>query len=245
MSLESIHESLGESVSHIEEEQWGHTCWRPHPHRIKKVAIMGLFSPADDAEELSHKEKICRIAGHFKQIMEILGLDVTDPSLSRTPLRVAKMYVDEIFAGLVPENFPAITLLPAATVGEGVRQPIFVRSSFTSFCEHHFVPMQGMVYISYCPQEYLIGLSKIPRIVKFFSSRPQLQERLTVQIADCLTTLLQTEDVAVSIAAHHFCVAARGIENSASQMVTRELRGRFETEPALRQEFFSTIDKKT
>jgi GTP cyclohydrolase I len=113
-----------------------------------------------------------------------------------------------------------------------------MKVSFTSFCEHHFVPMAGEAYVAYLPNKKLIGLSKIPRIVRYFSSRPQVQERLTSQIADCLSTLLETEDVAVSLTAQHFCVAARGVEDINGFASTHVFMGKFESDPAIKQEFF-------
>lgn len=240
-------EELQGHLGHIEEDELGHIVWRPHPDLVKQARLTCHPSPVKTggvAARLAHSEKIAYIAERFREIMEMLGLDLSDPSLSRTPLRVAKMYLEEIFAGLCPENFPPITLMPDSHSAAGTSHPIFVKMAFTSFCEHHFVPMQGMAYVSYCPRGTLIGLSKIPRIVKFFASRPQLQERLTAQISDSLATLLQIEDVAVSITANHFCVVARGIENSASHTTTTLLRGRFEGEAALRSEFFEAINRR-
>lgn len=245
---------IEDQLGHIEEDELGHIIWRPHPDLVKQARVTSHPSPVKaggggnggGAAPLAHSEKIAYIAERFKEIMEMLGLDLSDPSLSRTPLRVAKMYLEEIFAGLCPENFPPITLMPDSHSSTDTckSHPIFVKMAFTSFCEHHFVPMQGMAYVAYCPRGTLIGLSKIPRIVKFFASRPQLQERLTAQIADSLATLLQTEDVAVSITANHFCVVARGIENSASHTTTTLLRGRFDSEAALRSEFFEAINRR-
>lgn len=237
---------IEEQLGHIEEDELGHIVWRPHPDLVKQARVTSHPSPMKTGAyvELTHSEKIVYIAERFREIMEALGLDLSDPSLSRTPLRVAKMYLEEIFAGLLPENFPPITLMPDSHSSTGESHPIFVKMAFTSFCEHHFVPMQGMVYVAYCPRGKLIGLSKIPRIVKFFASRPQLQERLTAQIADSLATLLETEDVAVSITANHFCVVARGIENSDSYATTTLLRGRFDSQIALRSEFFEAINRR-
>lgn len=120
---------------------------------------------------------------------------------------------------------------------------VFVKVNFTSFCEHHFVPMMGHAYVAYLPKGKLIGLSKIPRIVKFFAKRPQVQERLTAQIADSLATILETEDVAVSITAQHFCVVARGIEDQNSHTTTNDFRGKFEEASLERQEFFQAMNK--
>ncbi len=190
---------------------------------------------------ISDEEKIHIIAEHFKQIMITLGLDIEDESLSSTPYRVAKMYVDEVFAGLNPNNFPKISMFPDDLHHEHKPHMVFVRVSFISFCEHHFVPIEGVAYVAYLPNINLIGLSKIPRIVRFFASRPQVQERLTAQIADSISLLLNTDDVAVSICSRHFCVIARGIEDSESHAITNVLRGFFEHDDTLRMEFFEAI----
>jgi GTP cyclohydrolase I len=232
----------------IEEDELGHTVWRPKKELIEQAAKSRHPSPIaksrkEGLEKMSHQEKLGYIATRFGEIMEVLGLDLTDPSLARTPLRVAKMYLDEVFAGLDSKNFPPITLLPYKRNGLGPGNPIFVKSTFTSFCEHHFVPMNGVAYVSYCPQDTLIGLSKIPRIIRYFASQPQLQERLTEQIADAVSIVLDTSDVAVSLSAQHFCVVARGVENSSSHATTTVLRGRYEKEAQLRQEFFEAINR--
>jgi GTP cyclohydrolase I len=193
---------------------------------------------------LSNEDKKEKIAGHFKAIMEILGLDLTDISLAKTPHRIAKMYVEEIFSGLDTANFPNISLIEDQYQHDEHSNIVFVKVTFNSFCEHHFVPMNGFAYIAYLPKGKLIGLSKIPRIVRYFAKRPQLQERLGAQIADCLTMLLGTEDVAVSLLAQHFCVIARGVENEESHTITNVLRGQFDTDGDLRREFFEAINRK-
>lgn len=193
--------------------------------------------------EMTKEEKIAFIAERFREIMEVLGLDLSDESIERTPYRVAKMYVDEIFSGLDINNFPEISFMKNHYHNEERGNIVFVKVHFTSFCEHHFVPMNGVAYVAYLPYKKLIGLSKIPRIVKFFSQRPQIQERLTAQIADSLATLLETENVAVSITAQHFCVAARGIGDRNSHTTTNVLRGQFHKETIYRQEFFHSIDR--
>lgn len=193
---------------------------------------------------LSEEEKIDKIAFHFREILEVLGLDLNDDSLARTPQRIAKMYVQEIFAGLNPDNFPEISFFKDDFHHEHKPHLVLVKVSFTSFCEHHFVPMNGTAYIAYLPDKKLIGLSKIPRIVRFFSRRPQVQERLTAQIADSMAILLNTDDIAVSIAAYHYCVIARGIEDALSHTITNVLRGQFDTNADLRREFFEGINRK-
>lgn len=189
----------------------------------------------------SNEEKIHLIAEHFREIMEILGLDLTDDSLAKTPQRVAKMYVQEIFAGLDEANFPKISFFKHNAQHEHNLQMVFFKVGFTSFCEHHFVPMTGFAYIAYFPGDKIIGISKVSRVVRFFARRPQLQERLTAQIADSLALLLEINDVAVSIHAQHFCVMARGIQDENSQMITHVLHGKFKTDEKLRSEFFEGI----
>lgn len=190
--------------------------------------------------ELSEEEKIRKIEGHFHQIMETLGLDLSDPSLMQTPARVAKMYVKEIFSGLSPDDFPRISFFPHSDKKSGSNM-IFIKASFTSFCEHHFVPFHGRAFVAYLPTDKIIGLSKISRIIRHFSKRPQVQERMTAQIADSLSLLLETENIAVSLVATHYCVIARGVEDDHGHTITNFLHGRFHEDPYLRQEFFSAV----
>jgi GTP cyclohydrolase I len=187
--------------------------------------------------ELSREEKLKAIEHHFAKIMQALGLDLTEPSLAKTPERVAKMYVDEFFAGLDPENFPKMTYFdPPDTDGKLV----LIRDiAVESICEHHFVPMSGKAHIAYLPKKKILGLSKIPRLVNYFCKRPQVQERLTPQIADALVHLLETEDIAVRIEAKHYCIAMRGIKDTSSLTITQDLRGKFRTDLALAQQFLS------
>lgn len=184
------------------------------------------------------EEKKEKIAFHIEKILEILGLDTTKSTLKDTPNRVAKMYVDEVFSGLDSHNYPKITFHEEAINNELV---LVKNISLVSFCEHHLVPMVGMAHIAYLPRGRVLGLSKIHRILRHFAKRPQLQERLTLQIADDLQQVLQTEDLAVVIQMKHFCVMARGVEDTCSDTETHVLRGRFETEEALRYEFFVRI----
>jgi len=190
---------------------------------------------------LTDEEKEETIAIHFRAIMETLGLDLTDPSLAKTPNRVARMYIREIFAGLKPENFPSMTLLEEDMHHPSGSHTIHTKVHFTSFCEHHFVPFVGFAHVAYVPQSKLLGLSKIPRLVRYFAARPQLQERLTAQIADALSLILEIPDVAVSLEAQHYCVIARGVENTQSLTLTHTLRGQFHSDPLLRQEFMSHL----
>jgi GTP cyclohydrolase IA len=195
------------------------------------------------AVERSNEEKIALIAEHFKHIMELLGLDLANESLERTPLRIAKMYVEEIFEGLDPNRFPEISFIEDIFKHDQKSNIVLVKVHFISFCEHHFVPMNGTAYVAYLPNQKLIGLSKIPRIVRYFARRPQVQERLTAQIADSLALLLETEHVAVSITAKHYCVIARGIEDENGHTITNVLRGDFDTNETLRREFFEGINR--
>lgn len=190
---------------------------------------------------LSDEEKLVKITGHFTEIMNTLGLDLTDDSLRDTPRRVAKMYVREMFSGLNPANFPSLTSIENKL---GYNEMVTVKEiSIISVCEHHFVTIDGRATISYIPKAKVIGLSKINRIAKFFSRRPQVQERLTKQIADCLTYVLETQDVAVSIHAKHYCVIQRGVEDAASETVTSDLRGAFREDARTRSEFLSTVSQ--
>lgn len=195
--------------------------------------------------ELSKQEKISAIAERFHDIMEILGLDLNDDSLRHTPYRIAKMYVDEIFSGLDPTTFPRISFIEDRFEHTQRSNMVFVKVNFCSFCEHHFVPMNGTACVAYIPNGKLIGLSKIPRIVRFFARRPQVQERLSAQIADALSLITNTSHVAVSICAQHHCMIARGIESENSHAITNVLQGDFETNITLRKEFFDAVDRET
>lgn len=186
---------------------------------------------------LSDEEKVDKIQKHFTEIMKILELDLKDDSLKDTPKRIAKMYVKEIFSGLNPDNFPKITTIENSMKYD---QMIIIRQiKSVSMCEHHFVIIDGQATVAYIPRKKVIGLSKINRIVKFFSQRPQVQERLTKQVADALEKILGTPDVAVFIDAKHYCVAARGVEDTNSMTVTTDLRGAFRDDPKTREEFLT------
>jgi GTP cyclohydrolase I len=184
---------------------------------------------------LSDDKKIAIIAEKFTEIMQALGLDLSDDSLSETPQRIAKMYVKEIFSGLSPDFFPKITVIENKMHYD---QMIVVQAiGCLSFCEHHFLTIDGYATVAYIPNKKVIGLSKINRIVQYFSRRPQVQERLTKQIADCLQYILETDHVAVHISARHYCVVARGVEDSKSSTATTDLRGHFKIKAETRQEF--------
>lgn len=192
----------------------------------------------DDAFEMPNDEKIDKIEYHFGEIMKTLGLDLTDDSLSRTPRRVAKMYVKEIFSGLDPRNNPTTTMFKNKY---GYNQMLVEKDiSVYSVCEHHFVPIFGKAHVAYIANGSVIGLSKIHRIVKYYSKRPQVQERLTRQIAEALKKVLKTENVAVVIDARHMCVESRGVEDCTSSTMTAAISGEFQKE-ATRLEFLRYI----
>lgn len=195
-----------------------------------------------DAWELSSETKIQRIEEHFREIMHTLGLDLKDDSLQGTPRRVAKMLVSEIFSGLNPEKKPEIRLFQNTYRYQNIL--LEKNISFRSFCEHHFLPVIGEAHVAYIPKNGVIGLSKINRIVDYYARRPQVQERLTRQIAEELEQALGTQDVAVLLDAKHFCVMMRGIEDQTSSTVTAEYRGCFQ-EPERREEFLRYIYSKS
>jgi GTP cyclohydrolase I len=174
---------------------------------------------------LTEDEKINIIEFHFRKIMETLGLDLNDHNLKETPFRVAKMYVTEIFEGLNKETFPKISLFD--NTYEYNEMLIEKGIQVYSYCERHFLPFIGKAHVAYIPGKKVIGLSKINRIVKYFARRPQVQERLTIEISNALKNILQTDDVAVYIEAKHLCVSARGVEDTNSVTVTTCLCGRF------------------
>lgn len=189
---------------------------------------------------LTADQKIEKITLHMTQILETLGLDLSNDSLQDTPKRVAKMYVNEIFTGLQNQNFPKITLIDNEM---NYDQMVVVRDIHVlSMCEHHLMPIHGKATVAYIPHKKVVGLSKINRVVQFFARRPQVQERLTKQVADCLQALLQTEHIAVHIDAKHYCVIARGVEDTSSSTMTSDLRGHFRTVVQTRAEFLSATN---
>ena len=193
----------------------------------------------NDAFLKSEEEKLSIIENKFRDIMETMGLDLTDDSLNGSPRRVAKMFVKEIFHGLDPENKPAVSVFENKfKYGEMlVEKNINVNST----CEHHFLPIFGKAHVAYISSGEVIGLSKINRIVDYFSRRPQVQERLTVQIANELKKVLKTDDVAVVIDAKHMCVMSRGIQDHDSSTVTAEYSGKFK-DRSTRDEFLKYLD---
>lgn len=192
----------------------------------------------EDAFELSDNEKIERIQEYFGKIMDTLGLDMTDDSLKGTPKRVAKMYVNEIFNGLKPSAAPSMSTFENKY--QYNRMLVEKNIKVNSTCEHHFLPMVGSAHIAYISSGRVIGLSKMNRIVEYYSRRPQVQERLTMQILNALKDALNTDSVAVLIEAKHMCVTTRGIQHENSSTVTSEFSGAFE-DPKVKEEFLQYV----
>jgi GTP cyclohydrolase I len=204
-------------------------------HQFNGIAKTPLHK---EAFNLSPEEKIEIITSHFREILHTLGMDLNDESIKDTPRRVAKMYVNETFKGLIPENEPAVTQF----ANDYRYSQMLVERNITVFstCEHHLVPIHGKAHVAYYSSGKVIGLSKLNRLVDFYSRRPQVQGRLTIQIAEALKKALNTNDVAVVIDAHHMCVASRGIRDVNSSTVTAEYSGKF-LNPETRKEFLEFI----
>lgn len=205
-----------------------------HEHLVS----VGVETPMVD-NSLDRKQKIDVIEQKFAEIMETLGLDLSDDSLMETPKRVAKMYVNEIMWGLDFEAFPKCT-----TVSNKMHYDEMVierKIRVKSLCEHHILPIIGECYIAYIPKTKVLGLSKMPRIVEYFSRRPQIQERLTEQVYHALSYILETEDIAVTINAQHMCVSTRGVEDDNADTTTSKLGGCFYNDPEVRAEFFQHV----
>ena len=192
-----------------------------------------------DAFDKTDEEKIAAIAPHFKAIMEILGMDLRDDSLRGTPVRVAKMYVKELFQGLNPANMPSMTLFENKF--QYNEMLVEKNINFYTNCEHHFVPFFGKAHVAYISSGKVIGLSKLNRLVEYFSKRPQVQERWTMQIGKALQTVLQTQDVAVMMDAKHLCVSSRGVKDDSSNTITSFFGGKFQ-EDKTKMEFLKYID---
>lgn len=195
-----------------------------------------------DAFEQDDELKVELIAKHFKEIMQVLGLDLTDDSLAGTPNRVAKMYVKEVFSGLNPDNKPEITLF--SNKYDYDQMLVEKDITFYSHCEHHFVPIYGKAHVAYFPNGKVIGLSKINRIVQYFAKRPQVQERLTVQIGQELKNILQTDHIAVVMDASHMCVSSRGVNDTNSTTGTAFFDGKF-LDQNVKNEFLNYINTET
>lgn len=206
-----------------------------HEHLVK----CGVETPTI-SNHLSRTEKIDIIEQKFADIMTALGLDLADDSLMETPKRVAKMYVGEIFWGLDYEAFPKCT-----TVDNKMKYDEMVierNVNVQSNCEHHLVVIDGLATVGYIPNNKVLGLSKINRVVEYFSKRPQIQERLTEQIYHALQYILNTDNIAVVIDAQHFCVKSRGVEDSGSSTITSKLGGCFKSDPSVRSEFMNIVN---
>ena len=202
------------------------------------LVSVGVETPVID-NGLSRKEKIEKIEDSFDQIVSTLGLDLKDDSLMDTPKRVAKMYVNEIFWGLDYAAFPKVTVVDnkmkynEMVVEKGI--------SVQSYCEHHLVNIDGLATVAYIPNNKVLGLSKMNRVVEYFSRRPQIQERLTEQIYHALSFILETENVALTIDAKHFCVKSRGVEDTECSTITSRLGGNFKAHPEVRAEFLALL----
>jgi GTP cyclohydrolase I len=209
-----------------------------HEHLVR----CGVETPVKSTT-MDRKEKIDLIEIHFAAIMNHLGLDLEDDSLMDTPKRVAKMYVNEIFWGLDYEAFPKCTTVDNKMLYDEmvVERNVNVQSN----CEHHFVVIDGVATVAYIPNKRVLGLSKINRIVEYFSKRPQIQERLTEQVFHALQFILDTENVAVVIDAQHYCVKSRGVEDTGSSTVTSKLGGGFKTDPSVRAEFMRLVSVRS
>lgn len=214
-----------------------------HNHLVE----LGCETPTTLNNTFTPKQQITRIESAFTKVMDTLRLDLSDDSLQDTPKRVAKMYTNETFWGLNYANFPKITVVENKA---GYNDLVIEKTKVTSSCEHHWVyfgtahnPDLGC-WIAYIPDKKVVGLSKLNRVTEFFSRRPQIQERLTRQIAETLKFLLETDDVAVVIKAQHFCVLTRGIEDTTGYTITSSVHGRFSSEPALRAELMQLVNAK-
>ena len=200
---------------------------------------MGVETPVID-NGLSRTDKIDLIETQFTEVMRVLGLDLNDDSLMDTPKRVAKMYVNEIFWGLDYEAFPKCTAVDNKMKYDEmvIERNINVQSN----CEHHFVVIDGVATVAYIPNERVLGLSKLNRVVEYFAKRPQIQEGLTEQVYHALSYILDTEDIGVIVDAQHYCVKSRGVEDTGSSTITSKLGGCFKHEPAVRNEFMNIVN---
>lgn len=209
----------------------------PEAKLVQQALINAQLENSSSEPELSNTQKIDKITALMTEVMATLELDLEDDSLANTPNRIAKMYVEELFSGLDYLQFPKITTIENKML---VDEMIIVDDiAVNSTCEHHFITIDGLAKVAYIPKDKVIGLSKINRIVRFFSRRPQVQERLTQQVLVALQTLLDTKDVAVSIKATHYCVKARGIMDMGSKTQTTALGGLFKSSINTRQEFLA------
>ncbi|WP_028025279.1 GTP cyclohydrolase I FolE [Enterovibrio calviensis] len=208
--------------------------------RVREALIArGIETPMQTGSTMTAEEKKERIEYHMREILSVIDLDLDDDSLTETPARIAKMYVDEVFSGLDYANFPKITVIDNKM---GCDEMVRVKDiTMTSTCEHHLVTIDGKCTVAYLPKNKIIGLSKINRIVRFFAQRPQVQERLTRQILVALQTLLETDNVAVHMHATHYCVKARGVMDATSATTTTALGGNFKQNASTRAEFLHGV----
>ncbi|MFD0965846.1 GTP cyclohydrolase I FolE [Seminibacterium arietis] len=209
--------------------------------KVRRALIeKGIETPMVELDQ-DKTQRRTAIEQHMREVLRLIGLNLNDDSLEETPVRLAKMYIDEIFSGLDYGNFPKITRIENRMK---VSEMVLVNDvTLTSTCEHHFVTIDGVVSVAYYPKKWVIGLSKINRVVDFFAQRPQVQERLTEQILLAFQTILETEDVAVYVKATHFCVKCRGIKDTNSYTVTSAFGGVFLNDRETRKEFLSLINK--
>lgn len=199
------------------------------------------FNPIrENAFILNQEEKIKKITSYFKKILYTLGMDINDKNIKKTPKRVAKMFVQEIFSGLLPENLPKCSIFQNSYKYNEML--IEKNINFFSICEHHFLPIIGKAHVAYIPNKSIIGLSNINHIVNYYSHRPQVQERLTIQIVNQMKKCLNTKNVACLIDAKHLCVISRGVRAINSSTTTYKVTGLFESEKEIRQEFFNYIN---
>lgn len=210
--------------------------------KVKRaLAAKGIETPMNNTLTATLDERRSKIEQHMQEVLKLIGLDLSDDSIEETPKRLAKMYVDEIFTGLDYANFPKITTIRNQMK---VSEMVMVNDiTLTSTCEHHFVTIDGTVSVAYYPKEWVIGLSKINRVVSFLAHRPQVQERFTEQVLTALQTILETDDVAVYVKATHFCVKCRGIKDTNSYTVTSAYGGVFLEDRETRKEFLQLIGK--
>ena len=213
--------------------------WEVHDH-LRSIGIETPMTP--NATDMLEKQKLSLIEDHFEKIMEILGLDLMDDSMQDTPKRMAKMYLQELFWGLDYHNFPKCTAIKNKLAKVNTFNSFVLEKGITvnSVCEHHFVPIYGRATVAYVPGAKVLGLSKLNRIVEYFSRRPQVQERLTEQIKAALAYVVETPDVAVYMDAEHFCVKTRGVQDENSSTVTLSVGGIFAEEKSdIRREFLN------
>lgn len=213
----------------------------PEARSVRDALITkGIETPIIHHQKDKDSRRV-EIQQHMRAVLELLGLDLRDDSLEETPHRLAKMFVDEIFSGLDYQTFPKITKIKNQMQ---VSEMVLVDDiTLTSTCEHHFVTIDGKVSVAYYPKNWVIGLSKINRVVQFFAQRPQVQERFTEQILTAFQTILETDDVAVYVKATHFCVKCRGVKDTNSQTITSAYGGIFLQDRDTRKEFLTLINK--